>query len=556
MKKVRADTPFQSLILWSSAVFLILFVILPLGSLFIEAFHNSKDEFVGFKNFIDYFTTPNLMTSLSNTLYVSTVTTVITVILAFGYAYGLTRTYIYGKQFLKFSGMLPLFAPTMMLGISLIYLFGNKGLLTMLGVKVALYGQFGIIVSEVIYAFPQAFMILLIALTYGDQRLYEVADVMGTSSIKKFMTITLPGVKYGLISASFVAFTMSFTDFGAPKVVGGNYNVLATDIYKQVVGQQNFSMGSVVGILLMIPAVLSFVVDRLLKSKHGETINAKTVALKIKFNPVRDILFNIYCYVICFVIYGLLGTVLFAATANIWPYDLTFTLKYFFFDSPSTGGISSYYNSLLVATITACVGTIVVFLIAYVIEKMRKLPKVRQGVYFLSILPLALPGLVIGISYVFYFINPNNPFNFLYGSIWILVIANIIHFYSVPFITATTSLRKLDKEFELVSESMRIPFLQFFQKVTLPMSVPALLEIFFYFFVNSMVTISAVVFLYAAEFKLAAIAIVNMEDAGDIASAAALSVLIIGTNILVRGLYEGLNYWIQKNQKVGKRLDE
>ena len=255
-------------------------------------------------------------------------------------------------------------------------------------------------------------------------------------------------------------------------------------------------------------------------------------------------------------IYGLLGTVLFAATANIWPYDLTFTLKYFFFDSPSTGGISSYYNSLLVATITACIGTIVVFLIAYVIEKMRKLPKVRQGVYFLSILPLALPGLVIGISYVFYFINPNNPFNFLYGSIWILVIANIIHFYSVPFITATTSLRKLDKEFELVSESMRIPFLQFFQKVTLPMSVPALLEIFFYFFFFFFVTISAVVFFYVLDFKLGAFSFFFLEDAGDIASAAALSVLIIGTNILVRGLYEGLNYWIQKNQKVGKRLDE
>ncbi len=119
-----------------------------------------------------------------------------------------------------------------------------------------------------------------------------------------------------------------------------------------------------------------------------------------------------------------------------------------------------------------------------------------------------------------------------------LVLVNIIHFYSVTFVTATTALKKLDREFELVSQSMGIPFYKTFFRVTVPMCLPAILEMVMYYFVNSMVTVSAVVFLYAADFKLAAVSIVNMDDAGNVAPAAAMSVLIVVTNIVVRVVYE------------------
>jgi len=124
---------------------------------------------------------------------------------------------------------------------------------------------------------------------------------------------------------------------------------------------------------------------------------------------------------------------------------------------------------------------------------------------------------------------------------WLLVLANIVHFYSVPFVTATSSLKKLDREFETVSESMQAPFYKTFFRVTVPMCFPAILEILVYFFVNSMVTVSAVIFLYPANFKLASIAITNMEEVGDSAQAAALSVLIVLTNVAVRGIYELVN---------------
>ena len=97
-------------------------------------------------------------------------------------------------------------------------------------------------------------MILLAALSLSDARLYEAADSMGTRAWRRFLTITLPGAKYGLISAAMVVFTMAVSEFGVPKVIGGNYPVLAIDIYKQVIGQQNFQMGAVVGLVLLLPA--------------------------------------------------------------------------------------------------------------------------------------------------------------------------------------------------------------------------------------------------------------------------------------------------------------
>ena len=111
-------------------------------------------------------------------------------------------------------------------------------------------------------------MIVITALSIADSRLYEAADALRTSKIRTFFTVTLPGAKYGLISAGFVVFTLVFTDFGVPKVIGGNYNMLATDIYKQVIGQLNFQMGAVVSVVLLAPALLAFVLDRIVQKKQ------------------------------------------------------------------------------------------------------------------------------------------------------------------------------------------------------------------------------------------------------------------------------------------------
>lgn len=542
------------LVLW-----LLLGIVFPLIPLFKRSFSDQTGNWIGIDNYKRYFSTPALSNSFSNSISVSITTTIIAVSFAFIYAYAYTRTCMPWKKFLILVAMLPLYVPPLAHGIGLIYLFGRKGLITTgfggamaetlgwHGWDINLYGFTGIVMGEFLYVFPQALMILIVAATLTDARLYEASDTLKASPLRTFFTVTVPSMKFGLISAIFVTFTLVLTDFGVPKVVGGNYNVLATDIYKQVIGQQNFEMGATISILLLIPTAIAFIVDRIVQKQQSVSLSSRSVPFQPKPNRLIDTASFLFCLLISIVILIILAMVLMASVVEFWPYNLNLTLKNFSFSTMGGGGYSAFWNSVVISFLTAIFGTIITFTGAYLIEKLKSFKTLRSVAYFISMIPVALPGMVIGLAYIFFF-NPlrwdfgfigiPNPFSFLYGTMAILVFANIVHFYTVSFMTATTALKQLDKEFESVSESLGVPFYRTFLKVTAPLSYSAFLEIAMFYFVNAMVTVSAVIFLYSPTIKLASVAIVNMEDAGDTAAAAAMSVLIILTSGGVRLLYD------------------
>ena len=201
------------------------------------------------------------------------------------------------------------------------------------------------------------------------------------------------------------------------------------------------------------------------------------------------------------------------------------------------GGWDAYGNSIRLAFWTALVGTGIVFVGAYLVEKMRSLAWARLALHFLAMLPMAVPGMVLGLAYIFFFNNPNNPLNFLYHTMTILVISTIVHFYTVCHLTAVTALKQMDAEFEAVSSSLKVPIYKTFWKVTVPVCLPAILDISVYFFVNAMTTVSAVVFLYSVHTTLASVAVLNMDDAGDVAPAAAMAMMIVYTSAGLRILH-------------------
>ncbi|WP_302820832.1 putative 2-aminoethylphosphonate ABC transporter permease subunit [Fusobacterium ulcerans] len=566
MEKTK-DEVIREILTWFILIFLIVAIVFPLGLLLTKSFENNSGEFIGLSNFKEYFSNKNLLISLKNTFTISIASSVISLVLAFIYAYGVQRTTIRFKNIFKYIALMPLFAPTMMHGISLVYLFGRKGAVTtgffdklpQLAFDINLYGATGIIIAEVLYIFPQIFLVLNIALSTTDYRLYEAADMLGTSNFRKFFTITLPNMKYGMISSFIIAFILSFTDFGAPKVVGGNFSVLATDVYIKVVGQNNMSMGAVVSIILLIPSVAAFFIDQKIQKKQGVVLNAKSIPYTAKENKARDIFFYIYTILICLFIISIFVTIFVSAFSKLWPYDLSFSLNNFkFYDY--NGGIEIFFkNSFILAVLSGIFGTFMTFMSAYLIEKKEKKTLKDKVIYFLSLVPLALPGMVIGISYIFFFnksyftipflnISIMNPFNSLYKTIWIMVLANVIHFYSISFLTANTALKKLDKEFERVSLSMGIPWYKTFSNVTFPMCLESILEIFFYYFVNSMVTISALVFLYTSSLNLLSIAVINLDDTGEIAKASAMSIVILLTNIIIKIIYQIILKFLQKRK--------
>jgi iron(III) transport system permease protein len=396
-------------------------------------------------------------------------------------------------------------------------------------------------------------MILVTALSISDARLYEAATALRATKPRIFLTITLPGVKYGLISATFVVFTLVITDFGVPKVIGGQYNVLATDVYKQVIGQQNFQMGAVVSVVLLFPAVIAFVVDRLVQRKQVALLSARAVPLTPSPSRLFDRSMLAFCTVVAFLILGILGVAAFASVINYWPYDLSLSLRNYQFDLMDGGGWAAYYNSIEMAAWTALFGTIVVFCGAYLVEKGRGFAAARAVFQFLAILPLAVPGLVLGLAYIFFFNNPRNPFNFLYGSMAILVICTIVHFYTVSHLTALTALKQMDPEFEAVSASLKQRVTNVFARVTVPVCLPAILDISIYLFVNAMTTVSAVIFLYSTDTKLASVAVVNMDDAGMTAAAAAMAMMIVYTSAGVRVLHTLITAGLERRTQAWRR---
>ena len=302
---------------------------------------------------------------------------------------------------------------------------------------------------------------------------------------------------------------------------------------------------------------MAFIADRIVQRRATAIVTARSVPYSPKTNNVRDTIFGTICTLIAIFILVMVFMAGVASLVKIWPYAFTnperypqlWTLSHYAFDDVGGGGYRAFWNSIEMAALTALCGTFITFTSAYLIDKTRGAVWLRRSAYFLSIVPLALPGLVIGIAYIFFFNKPHfnipftgfqlaNPLHFLYGTMAILIICNIIHFYTVSFLTATTAIRQLDKEFESVAESMAVPFYKTFFRVTVPVCFPAILEIAVFYFVSSMATVSAVIFLYTSDNPLASVAVITMDDAGDTAPAAAMCMLIVLVNVVVRGVAE------------------
>lgn len=534
-------------------VFLFVGLILPLYALLSKSMQSSDGEFIGLQNFCRFFAEPGLTLAVWNSFFVAIIATAITVTLALGFAFALTRSRIPAKSLFRAVAMTPLLAPSLLPAIALIYLFGNQGIIKGVLFGNSIYGPIGIIIGEVLFSFPHAVLIISTALANSDQRLYDAAVSLRAGPMRTFFAVTLPSCRYGLLSAALAVFTLVFTDFGVPAVVGGSYPVLATEIYKQVIGRFDFEMGAVVGLFLLMPAVISFTVDRLVHRSQTAMVTARSVPLAIKPNRLRDTLSLAMAGSISVCMVAVLSMAAFGSLIRFWPYNLTLTLKNYDFRSVDSTGWDVYANSLTLSGLTATIGTVVIFLGAYLIEKMRGAAALRSLAQLLCMLPLAVPGMVLGLAYIFFFNDPANPLNGIYGTMAILVLCTIVHFYTVPHLTALTALKQIDSEFEAVGMSLRVPSFILLWRVTIPLCLPALLGIWSYLFINAMTTVSAVVFLYSAEIKLASITIVKWNDGGKLAQAAALSMVIFATsaivvllqNVLARGLLARTGAWQQ-----------
>jgi iron(III) transport system permease protein len=509
------------------------FLAAPLAALGMQALRDD-DGRLTLLVFARYLAQPGLAHAIANTALLGVAATAVVIPLAFVVAFALERSRLPFKGLLQGAASVPLLIPSLLPALALVYLFGRQGLLTPLFGGRTIYGFNGVLIADAVAAFPHALIVLRTALAAADGRLYEQAQILGSPSWRTFWRITLPGARHGLVSAAVIVFSLTIADVGAPKVVGGDFEVLALTIYKAVLGRQDFHTGAAAAVVLLAPSLIAVIVERLAARRQAALVSSRSTRYEPPRDLVRDGALGLVSGVVAAAIVGLLGVCQWAALVRRWPYDLGLSLDQYQLDRFDGGGWSAIVDSVLLGLATAGLGLVCAFAGAYAAERTAAPKPLRGLVSAAALAPAATPGLALGLAYALFFDDPANPLFPLYGTFWILVAVTVVHYYTVSHLTCVSALKALDGEFEAAGRALGRGRLTLIRRVIAPLSAPALVEVCVYLFVAATTTVSAVVFLYPPDVKLAAVAVLNMDDAGDSAPAAAMGMLIVYVNLAAR----------------------
>ena len=473
------------------------------------------------------FQAPSFTSSVLHSLISALLSTVITVALAFALAMWIERTNIRLRGLFSILFVLPMLVPSISHGMGLIILFGNNGILTqLLGWEGNIYGLSGIVLGSVLYAFPVAFLMLSDIIRYEDSSPYEAATVLGLSKARQFTAITLPYLRKPLISVVFSVFTLVITDYGVPVMVGGQYKTLAVVMYEEAVGLAHLGEGAVLGSLLLLPAIIAFVIDLFNKDRGNMTFVIKPHARSNRLG--KKIAAYVGCTAVSLFVLMPIASFVILAFSSDYPNDLSFTFAHFA-RAKQLYAVDYLLNSLIIALLVAIIGVCVAFMTAYLAARMKS--KMSRFLHLSAMTSAAIPGMVLGLSYVLAF--KSLP---IYGTILILVMVNLIHFIASPYLMIYNSLSKINENLEPVAQTMRIDRIHMIRDVFIPQCKGTLVEMFSYFFVNCMVTISAVSFLAKVSNRPISLLINQLEQRGQFECIAVVSLLILAVNLAVKGI--------------------
>ena len=509
-----------------------LFLVVPVVMLLSKSF--STPGGLGLDNYRNILTSAGFLEALRGSVAISAASAAVAVLLAFLLAYavhysGLPKGL---KKFISAATVLPMLLPTITYGFAIIYSLGKQGLLTrLLGFQLFdIYGFGGLLLGYVVYTLPIAFLLLSNTMRYIDKRFITFSRLMGDKPFRTFLVTTVRPM-VGALGAAFVqAFFLCFTDYGIPASVGGQYKVVATELYNQMLGAlPSFENGAVVAMMMLLPSIASIVLLQVLE-RYNFRYN-QVSDLEPRKNILRDTLLGAGSLAVLCVVLSLFLVIFFVPFIKMWPYQLTFTTEHItaIFRSPELSRV--YTNSLLVAVLTAVIGSLVAYGAALVTTR-SSLPDKLKGVIDAAALVInTIPGMVLGIAFLFAFTG--TP---LHNSIAIVVICNIIHFFSTPYLLMKNSLSKLSPSWETTAMLMGDSWIKTILRVVTPNAGAALLEMFEYYFINAMVTVSAVIFLCGARTMVITAKIKELQYMAKFDQIFALSLLILATNLIAKGL--------------------
>jgi len=461
-----------------------------------------------------------------NSLVVAAATTVVSVLAALLMSWVLCRTTIHGKGVFAVLLTVPMLVPSLAHGMSLVYLLGSNGILTnLLHGSWSIYGVPGIVLGSFLYSFPPAFLMIYDVMRYEDATPYQAADVLGIPRPSQFAHITLPFLRKPLISAAFATFALVITDYGVPLMVGGKVMTLPVLMYQNAVGLLDFDTGAAIGFVLLIPAVIDFLVDVLARDRPSARYVSR--GFDLKPSMVRDAVGYVAAVLVTFVLLAPIVTFCMVSFMTKYPIDLTPTFANVV--RAFTMGAGSYWvNSLFIALVVSILGTILAYLVAYITARVGGAS--AHLLHLASVTTLAVPGIVLGLSFALAF--KGSP---IYGTFAILILVNLVHFIASPYLMAYNSLSKVNKNLEAVGQTMGVSRVRIVLDVLVPETSDTIAEMFSFFFVNCMVTISAVSFLSTTLDMPLALLVTDLDAQRLVECSALVAVLILITNIVEKG---------------------
>ncbi len=476
--------------------------------------------------------------ALGNSFLVASVSAAVTTAAAFVIAYTINYTNVPGpaKKIMRQIALLPMLLPTITYGFAIIYSFGKQGLLTRLFGRqfVEIYGFGGLLTGYVIYTLPISFMLIYNTMCYIDKKYMVVSRIMGDSPFTTFTATVLRPLS-GTFAASFIqAFFLSFTDFGIPAAVGGEFEVVASVLYSQMLGSvPNFNNGAVVAMVMLVPSVVSIAVLQYLERYNVRYNKISTV--EIRRGPARDLCFGLASLVICVCVLSIFAVIFVIPFVEAWPYNLKPSLDNFRSVLGDSSLAAVYKNSLLTAVLTAALGTLIAYGAALITARSTVRQGIKNGIEAIALITNTIPGMVLGLAFLFSF--SGTP---LQNTFFLIIICNVVHFFSTPYLMMKNSLSKLNSSWEATASLMGDSWFKTIVRIITPNMASTLLEVFGYYFVNAMVTVSAVIFIAGARTMVITTKIKELQYYTKFNEVFVLSLLILFTNLAVKGLLAAL----------------
>ena len=464
------------------------------------------------------FSTPAFGTALGNSVVSALLGTALSVALALAAALTLTRANVPFRNVWAIVLTLPMLIPSIAHGMGLVHLFGSNGIVTnFLGTSWNIYGLQGIVMGALLYSFPPAFLMLYDALRYENCQVYDAADIMGIPKASQFARITLPRLARPLVSTVFATFTLIITDYGVPVMIGGKYSTLSVLMHQEVIGRLNFDSGVAIGVALILPAILAFVADLLANVQGNLAFSVRSK--RVGKNPGRDLVGWVLLIALALFLVSPL-------VAFVVKYPITMTPTLANIDRATVFGMDEYWiNSLLIAIAVSVLGAAVSWLAAYV--SARTHDKFGGALHLVCITTMAIPGIVLGLAYMMFFKG-----SIIYGTIGILIMVNLVHFFASPHLMAYNALNKLNASLEAVGQTLGIPRRRMTLDVFIPQTSGTIVEMTSYFFVNCMVMISAVAFLANVSHMPLALLISDFDTQMLVECTALVSIVIFVVNVI------------------------